>query len=279
MVSARVIERSTLLRCESPPHPITTATHVTVEVSVDDSVFFGGHVGGVTFIYNPPPVFDAATPNISPSHVGIDKPQLLAVTGSGFPAPTFLQGESRTTITTGLKLITTTYWHTTEYPLCRFTFSATSYQRLSVGSIVDSANIKCPSPVGSPDSKVDLAISFNGVEFHEVLTSTQLVYNQRPAVMAIAPAFAFPDAALDLTISGTRLDQVATVGHGGLGLYPSQLELPVTAVASAGSLIVPGAQYLNVSTLGDHKLFGRPASIVEVARLHSIGFSQDRVIE
>lgn len=97
--------------------------------------------------------------------------------------------------------------------------------------------------------------------------------------MAIAPAFAFPDAALDLTISGTRLDGGAMVGHGGLGPYPSQLELPVTAVASAGSLIVPGAQYLNVSTLGDRKLFGNPVSVVEVARLHSIGFSQDRVIE
>jgi hypothetical protein len=252
VVSARVIERSTLLKCESPPHPISTATAVTVEVSVDDSVFFGGHVGGVTFIYNPPPVFDVATPNISPSHVGIDKPQLLTISGSGFPAASMLASG---------------------HPLCRFTFSTTSYQRLSVGTVVDAANIKCPTPIGSPDSKVDLAISFNGVEFHEVLTSTQLVYDQRPAVMAIAPAFAFPDAALDLTVSGTRLDQVATVGHGGLGLYPSQLELPVTAVGSAGSLIVPGAQYLNVSTLGDQKLFGNPASIVEVARLHSIGFS------
>ena len=227
---ARVIKRSTLVRCESPAFVASVATIVTVEVSVDGLEFFGGHEGGLTFMYSPPPVFDGTGPSISPSQVGIDKPQDLTITGAGFPRASILAPG---------------------YPLCRFTFSATSLERLSQGETIDSSSIKCPSPSGAPDERVDVAISFNGVEFHPVLTSVPLQYVQRPAVVAAEPAFAFPDSMLDLTLSGARLQDISFVGHGGLGPFPDQHELAVTTAALLDSVVVPGAQYQNVSTVGD----------------------------
>jgi len=258
VVPARVISLSSMLLCEAPPHLVTQAEAVTVEVSVDALEFFGAEAGSPTFTYTPPPVFDPAFPSISPHRIGIDVPQTLVVRGAGFPGAALLAPG---------------------YPLCRFSFAEPQVERVTHGAALDASTVTCPSPRGTSDPSVELALSFNGHEYYAALTSAALQYLERPAVMATDPTFGSPAAAHDLALVGQRLEDVTLVGYGGAPEPTSEREeLSVTSVPAFDEVVVPGTTYGNVSTRGERRLYGEPAVPVEVAEGHPTGYSTDRLV-
>jgi hypothetical protein len=149
IVIARVVTPSTLVVCVSPP-AVGPPGGRKVEVAVDGRKFFGGVGGGATFTYLADPLFDSQSPNIVPNQVGTSTPTNLTVSGSGFAAATSLAPG---------------------FPLCRFRFSATSLTRLTHGEVLNSSQVRCPTPSAALDPRVALEISYNGVEFHLVQSS------------------------------------------------------------------------------------------------------------
>lgn len=235
-----------------------TSGEVTVEVSIDGGLnYFGAEAGSPTYRFTDPPVFDPSTVNIVPNEVGIDHLNNLTVTGQPFPSQSLLAPG---------------------FPLCQFHFPTTAFIQLTHGEVLDSTTVRCPQPPGPPDTPVQLQLSFNGHEFFEVLTSTPLHFIERPAVMSTEPAFGDPHTAHELTLAGSRLDQVTTVGYEGLEEKDIRHEIQLTATPTADQALVPGALYPNVSTVGKQWLFGEAAVPVEVVRVHPAGYSSDQVV-
>jgi hypothetical protein len=168
VVIARVISQSRRLLCVAPANAVTAATAVSVAVSVDGVNYFSAPTSPPTFTYTPVPVFDPATDNIAPARVGADNPQDITITATELPAAALLA--------TGL-------------PACRFSFSTTSITKVTYGTLADppaaaasssassttpavaaQSTLVCPTPAGPPDALVTVSVSFNGADFHTVLT-------------------------------------------------------------------------------------------------------------
>ena len=96
--------------------------------------------------------------------------------------------------------------------------------------------------------------------------------------MLTDPAFGDPLTAHVLTLTGSRLEQVTTVGYEDLAQLDARHEVPLTATPTANQALVPGAAYPNVSTVANQWLFGDPAVAVEVVRVHTAGYSTDQVV-
>ena len=218
ITTARVVTTSSLIVCVSPSWG--TSASVLVEVSVDGLHYFAGAAGGPIFNYVTDPVFDATAASVTPSRVGVNFPYNLTVVGSGFPASLGLAPG---------------------YPLCRFGFTTTSaVTRLSHGAIVSATEVRCPTLNATEDPNVELAISYNGVEFHTVLASAPLVFAKRPAVSLLEPPFRFADTELLITATGSRLEDARLVGYTGLGSQGGPRELPVPLVATSTRAVLPG---------------------------------------
>lgn len=203
IVIARVLTPSTLLRCTSPGNPEGLALF---SISVDNVEYFGGeNQTDLYFSYVSEPVFSATTESVAPSPVGADNTVTLTIGATGFlTTPTLVDG----------------------YPLCRFTFSGPALSRVTSGTILNSTHIECPSPPAAPKYIADCAdgsgeqclsdnveavasISYNGVEFWPATSSpalTTLILEQRPAIVAIEPAFGFADTPIGLTLYGSRFE-------------------------------------------------------------------------
>ncbi len=97
-------------------------------------------------------------------------------------------------------------------------------------------------------------------------------------MVAVDPALGFADSEVALTVSGSRLAGVHLVGYEGLGISKGQLEVSVTSTLTVTSVMVPGVQYPNVSSLDDGRLFGDPIVPLEVAQDHAIGYSADGMV-
>ena len=173
---------------------------------MDNVEYFGGeNQAALYFSYVSEPVFSATTESVAPSTVGADNTVSLTIAATGFlTTPTPADG----------------------YPLCRFTFSGPALSRVTSGTILNSTHIECPSPPAAPKYIADCAdgsgeqclyenkeavasITYNGVEFWPAAGSealTTLILEQRPAIIAVEPAFGFADTPIGLTLYGSRFE-------------------------------------------------------------------------
>jgi len=137
--------------------------------------------------------------------------------------------------------------------------------------------VTCPTPSSPPDDSVGVELSYNGVEFFSVSTSTPLMFIERPAISSIEPPFGFADSEIGLTVVGSRLTGVTKAGFTGLGDDGAKLELDITTTADDTRSFVPRSSYANVSTLSDLELFGTTYTMVELASLDAIDYSSDTI--